>query len=123
MREDDAGNWEGEVRTIRIDLDSDGEEGDVFYIKSFSVAAGEKEPASDPAGTEGTKPAGTTPSVSEQESDDAKKTGPAETGPAVQPKAGASFPWWIIIAFSAIVLFASGAFVIIRNRKKQHDKS
>lgn len=123
MREDDAGNWEGEVRTIRIDLDSDGEEGDVFYIKSLSVMAGEKEPAPDTTKAKETKPADTTPSVSVEEPDDTKKTGPAETGPAVQPKAGASFPWWIIIAVSAIVLFASGAFVIIRNRKKQHDKS
>lgn len=80
--------------------------------------AGEKEPAPDPAGTESTKPADTKPSVSEQEPDDTKKTGPAETGPAVQPKAGASFPWWIIIAVSVIVLFASGAFVIIKKRKK-----
>ena len=80
--------------------------------------AGEKEPAPDTTGAKETKPADTTPSVSEQESDDTKKTGPEETKPAVQPKAVASFPWCIIIAVSVIVLFASGAFVIIKKRKK-----
>jgi hypothetical protein len=119
MRDDDQGNWEGQVRSIRIDPNAMGEDGEVFYFKSLTAMVAEEE--TEPAVTEPkeTKPAETKPADTEPKPAETKENKPAETKPTVKPADKPNLTWlWIVIGVVVAAAVAAVVVILLKKKKK-----
>ena len=132
MRDDDNGNWEGQVRKIRIDPSIDGDTEQVFYIKSVSVKVAadveETEPVTEvaPETNEETseETAGETAAETDEEGETAAETKKeSETKKNAEPEEKGGLPVGAIIAIIAGVVVAVAAVVavilIVLKKKKK----
>ncbi|MBQ7700705.1 MAG: hypothetical protein IJT49_10255 [Clostridia bacterium] len=125
MRDDDNGNWHGQVRSIRLDPSTDGSEDQVFFLKSVAVKVGEEiietEPDTTEAATE-TEPA-VTETETEKADDTTEKTEdtdktPAETKPTDDGKKSSFNPLFVIIPVCAVVVIVVVVIIIVKSKKK-----
>ena len=122
MFEDDQGNWEGQVRYIRIDpvAQADGEE--VFYFKTLTMAVEEEEETAAPVVTE---PKETEPKETEPEETkpaevvETKENKPQDSGKTPE-KANEEkpVPWWIIAAAAGVVVIGIVLALVLTKKKK-----
>ena len=121
MRDDDNGNWIGLVRTLRIDPNHTGEDGEVFYFKSLSVSVAEEEVETDPPTTEPKETKAPETEPKQDEPKETKENKPADTK-KVDPKPvdnNKGFPVWaIILIVVGVLAIAAVVFILLKKKKK-----
>ncbi|MBP5208539.1 MAG: hypothetical protein J6330_08815 [Clostridia bacterium] len=123
MRDDDQGNWEGQVRSIRIDPTTSGEDGDVFYFKSISATIAKDETFQTEPETiinsPETEPEKTNAPKTEPEQEESEKTSVTKPNDTKKTVNGNGFPVWAIIVIAVCILaLVTVIFMIIKKRKK-----
>ena len=125
MRDDDNGNWVGQIRSIRLDPSTDGSEDQVFFLKQVSVKVGEEIVETEPettAAPETETEAEATETETEKAGEETKAENTEKTTDTTKTddtKTTSSFnPLFVIIPVCAVVVVAVVVVIIIKSKKK-----
>ena len=126
MRDDDNGNWTGQIRSIRLDPSTDGSEDQVFFIKKVSVKVGEEIVETEPVTTEApvteTEAVTDADTETEKADDDTKAEDTAKTTDTTKTddtkKTGGFNPLFVIIPVCAVVVIVVVVIIIVKSKKK-----
>jgi hypothetical protein len=115
MRDDDQGNWKGEVGSIRIDPATSVED-QVFYFKSLKVKEGAEIPAETEKATEAKTEA---PTVANTDAPKPADTKAPDTNPVLKPeKSNAGLIIGIICGTVGVAAIVAVVMIVIKKKKK-----
>ena len=115
MRDDDQGNWKGEIGSIRIDPATSVED-QVFYFKSLKVKEGAEIPAETEKATEAKREAPTGANTDAPKPADTKTP---DTNPVLKPeKSNAGLIIGIICGTVGVAAIVAVVMIVLKKKKK-----
>ena len=121
MRDDDNGNWEGEIRSIRLDPSTDDSGDQVFYLKTIAVKEAPAEETTEATTTESatTTEATTTEEVTTEATTTKEAATTKDNGSSGKTTNNGVPVWvWVIIGVVAAAAVAAVIVIILKKKKK-----
>ena len=124
MSFDDYGNWLDQIRTVRIDPNHNGEEGQIYYFKSVKVKSDKEDTTEAPATEPQTEPATEKPTEAVTQTQTEKATNAPETSPQTEKtkenkteKKNNEIITAIIIAVAGAAAIAVAVVLVLKKKK------